>query len=89
MNNGLLRKGEWEQVQQTFRDGFHIRLHAVDASEQFLNRLVGVDDPERKRVIIGETFIDVFSEATRQISDELGGFELLCVPDLDAVEPFQ
>jgi len=72
VNNGLLRKGEWEEVQTTFRDGFHIRLEAVDASERFLERLQGVLDPEWKRKIIGETFIDAFTSATDQIEDDLG-----------------
>ena len=72
VNNGLLRKGEWEQVQTTFRDHFHIRLNAVDASDLFLSRLAGVTEPERKRVIIGNTFIEVFEHATDEIARELG-----------------
>ncbi len=67
VNNGLLREGEWEYVQKTFRDEFHIRLEAVDASVIFLDRLQGVKDPEKKRVIIGNTFVDVFEEATKGI----------------------
>ena len=72
VNNGLLRQGEWEQVQQTFRDGFHIRLKAVDATDDFLDRLDGVEDPEQKRKIIGGTFIDVFERATHEIEHEIG-----------------
>ncbi|WP_457652851.1 glutamine-hydrolyzing GMP synthase [Rhodocaloribacter sp.] len=72
VNNGLLRKGEWEQVQDTFRDHFNIRLKAVDASDLFLDRLAGVADPERKRVIIGNTFVEVFDRATEEIAEELG-----------------
>lgn len=72
VNNGVLRKGEWEQVQATFRDHYHIRLAAVDASDLFLDRLDGVVDPERKRVIIGNTFIEVFEQATEAITEELG-----------------
>lgn len=72
VNNGLLRAGEWEQVQQTFRDHFKIRLKAVDASELFLERLRGVVDPEQKRKIIGNTFIEVFEEATDALAEELG-----------------
>jgi len=67
VNNGLLRKGEWEEVQTTFRDGFHVRLEAVDATDIFLSRLENVEDPEQKRRIIGATFIDVFAEATERI----------------------
>ncbi len=72
VNNGLLRKGEWEQVQTTFRDHFHIRLHAIDASDLFLSRLAGVAEPEQKRKIIGNTFIEVFEDATEEIAEELG-----------------
>ncbi|QXD16456.1 glutamine-hydrolyzing GMP synthase [Rhodocaloribacter litoris] len=72
VNNGVLRKGEWEQVQDTFRDHFRIRLKAVDAAGLFLDRLAGVADPERKRKIIGNTFIEVFERATEEIVAELG-----------------
>ena len=72
INNGLLRKGEWEGVQHTFRNHFKMDLLAVDASERFLSRLEGITDPERKRVIIGNTFVDVFEEATVQIAQTLG-----------------
>lgn len=72
VNNGLLRKGEWEQVQQTFRDHYHIRLKAIDASDLFLDRLEGVVDPERKRKIIGNTFVEVFDNAKADIIRELG-----------------
>ncbi|MEZ4700627.1 MAG: glutamine-hydrolyzing GMP synthase [Rhodothermales bacterium] len=72
VNNGLLRKGEWEQVQHTFRDHFHVRLEAVDATDLFLDRLAGVADPEKKRRIIGNTFIEVFEEATDRITQSLG-----------------
>ncbi len=71
VNNGLLRKGEWEQVQATFRDHYHIRLEAVDASDLFLGRLDGVTDPERKRRIIGNTFVEVFDSATRTVVSHL------------------
>ncbi len=72
VNNGLLRKGEWEQVQATFGDHFHLRLHAVDASALFLDRLADVTDPEKKRRIIGATFIEVFEQATEAIVAEIG-----------------
>ncbi len=72
VNNGLLRKGEWEQVQTTFRDHFHLDLRAVDATDLFLERLEGVTDPERKRKIIGNTFIEVFEQATQAITAQLG-----------------
>ena len=72
VNNGLLRKGEWEQVQKTFRDHYHIRLKAIDASDLFLDRLEDVVDPEKKRVIIGNTFVEVFDDAKADIVKELG-----------------
>ena len=72
VNNGLLRKGEWEQVQETFRDHYHIRLKAIDATDLFLSRLEGVSDPERKRVIIGNAFVEVFEEGKQDIIKELG-----------------
>ena len=72
VNNGLLRKNEWEDVQNTFRNHFNIRLEAEDASDLFLNRLKDVTDPERKRVIIGNTFVEVFEQVTDRISTDLG-----------------
>ena len=60
INNGLLREGEPEQVEKLFKDHFHIPLIHIDASMLFLNRLNGVKDPEQKRKIIGNTFIEVF-----------------------------
>lgn len=71
VNNGLLRKGEWEQVQNTFRDHYSLRLKAIDASDLFLDRLEGVVDPEEKRVIIGNTFVEVFEQGKHEIVDEL------------------
>jgi GMP synthase (glutamine-hydrolysing) len=66
VNNGLLRKGEAEMVQHVFRDNFHINLDYVDAEDRFLDALKGVTDPERKRKIIGNLFVEVFEdEATR------------------------
>lgn len=72
VNNGLLRKGEWEEVQQTFTEHFNINLRAVDATDLFLERLADVKDPERKRVIIGNTFVEVFEKETESISADLG-----------------
>lgn len=58
VNHGLLREGEVEEVTNTFKD--RLNFNYVDASEEFLNALKGVDDPEEKRKIIGKVFIDVF-----------------------------
>ena len=71
INNGLMRKGESEQVVQTFRDNFHINLTYVDATNIFLDRLAGVDDPEKKRKIIGKTFIDVFEKEAKKLKGDV------------------
>lgn len=60
VDNGLLRKDERQNVEDTFRNHFKIDLVVVDARQIFLDRLKGVDEPQRKREIIGHTFIDVF-----------------------------
>jgi GMP synthase (glutamine-hydrolysing) len=66
VNNGLLRQGEAEEVQQIFRETFEINLDYVNATDSFLSRLDGVVDPERKRKIIGNLFIEIFeAEANR------------------------
>jgi len=69
VDHGLLRKGEAEQVVDTFREGLGIKLIHVDARERFLARLAGVEDPERKRKIIGEEFIRVFEEEAARLPD--------------------
>ena len=60
VDHGLLRLGEAKQVMEMFAERRHIRVVAVDASEQFLGRLAGVADPEAKRKIIGSEFVEVF-----------------------------
>jgi GMP synthase (glutamine-hydrolysing) len=67
VDNGLLRAGEAEEVVRTFRDAIGLRLDFVDASARFLEALAGVEDPERKRKIIGELFVRVFEEEARKI----------------------
>ena len=67
VNHGLLRKGEPEQVVRVFRDELGAELVYVDAVDRFLDKLAGVSDPERKRHIIGEEFIDVFAEEARKL----------------------
>jgi GMP synthase (glutamine-hydrolysing) len=69
VDNGLLRKGEAKQVLDDFRDRYHLDVSSVDASDRFLGRLAGVEEPERKRRIIGETFIEVFEEQARAFGD--------------------
>jgi len=73
VNHGLMRLGEPEEVEKTFRERFGINLVTVDARRRFLDKLQGVEDPEQKRKIIGEEFIRVFEDEARQ----LGRFEFL------------
>jgi len=66
VDNGLLRKNEFEEVLDRYQRKIHLNVIGVRATDRFLSRLEGVTDPERKRKIIGATFIDVFQEeATR------------------------
>ncbi len=68
VNHGLLRKGEPEQVIDVFRNQMDANLVYVDAVDRFLDKLVGVSDPEQKRKIIGAEFIRVFEEEARKLS---------------------
>ena len=68
VNHGLLRKGEPEQVQKIFQRNFKMNLVYVDATDRFLDKLAGVDEPEKKRKIIGKEFIDVFAEAAAKVN---------------------
>jgi GMP synthase (glutamine-hydrolysing) len=67
VNNGVLRGREADIVREVFGRHFKIKLHYEDASKLFLKRLRGVVDPERKRKIIGRTFIEVFQAATKKV----------------------
>ncbi len=67
VNHGLLRKNEPEMVQEVFARNFDMNLCYIDASDRFLDKLQGVQDPEQKRKIIGKEFIDVFAEAAAKI----------------------
>ncbi len=69
VDTGLLRAGEADQVEQTFRERFAIDLVHVKAGDRFLGALNDIIDPERKRKIIGETFIRVFEEAAVGLDD--------------------
>ena len=73
VDTGLMRAGEADEVVSLFRGHYNIPLIHADAAELFLSRLDGVSDPERKRKIIGATFIDVFDEEAHKI----GGAEFL------------
>ncbi len=67
VDNGVLRKGEREQVETIFRAQFSLDLRVIDATDQFLSALKGVTDPEAKRKIIGRVFIEVFDEVAKSI----------------------
>ncbi len=69
VNHGLMRKGESEQVIEIFKNGLDANLIYVDATDRFLNLLEGVDEPERKRKIIGGEFIKVFDEEAAKLTD--------------------
>lgn len=67
VNHGLLRKGEPEEVIEVFRNQMNANLVYVDATDRFLEKLAGVEDPETKRKIIGGEFIEVFAEEARKL----------------------
>ena len=81
VNNGVLRKNEFEKVQQTLRDNLGLRLDAVDATNRFLGKLKGITDPETKRKIIGNEFIAVFEDEAlriaKRIAEEEGSVDYL------------
>jgi GMP synthase (glutamine-hydrolysing) len=76
VNNGVLRKNEFEKVQQNLRDNLGLHLVAVDATERFMRKLAGVIDPETKRKIIGNEFIEVFDDEAKRILKEEGNNEV-------------
>ncbi len=67
VDHGLLRKGEGDLVEKTFRERFGMDLRRIDAGERFLSKLAGVSDPETKRKIIGEEFIRVFEAEAKKL----------------------
>ena len=69
VDNGLMRTGEVDLVESTFRQHFKVDLHVVDAVDRFLDKLAGVGDPQQKRIIIGHEFIDVFKEEAGRFDD--------------------
>ena len=69
IDNGLLRSGEKDKVENTFRDNFSIHLDVIDAADKFLEKLKGITDPEQKRKSIGNTFIKVFEEEAKRLGD--------------------
>ena len=69
VDNGLLRLNEGDQVMATFARNMGVKVIRVDAEERFLSALAGVDDPERKRKIIGGLFVDIFEEESNKLTD--------------------
>jgi GMP synthase (glutamine-hydrolysing) len=67
VNNGVLRKGEAAEVLSAFRERYRLEVRYADEADRFLSRLAGVADPERKRKIIGATFIEVFEEQAKAV----------------------
>jgi GMP synthase (glutamine-hydrolysing) len=77
VNNGVLRKNEFQNVQKNLREKLGLNIDAVDASERFLAKLAGVTDPETKRKRIGAEFIAVFDNEAHRIAKETGGVDWL------------
>src|SRR5438045_4426846 len=77
VDNGVLREGEAAQVEQTFKDRFHVPLRVVNARRRFLEALRGVTDPEQKRKIIGREFIAVFEDEVGKDRREQGDARFL------------
>jgi GMP synthase (glutamine-hydrolysing) len=69
VDNGLLRLGEGDQVMSTFAENLGVRVIRVDAEERFLSALAGERDPEKKRKIIGNLFVDIFEEESNKLKD--------------------
>jgi GMP synthase (glutamine-hydrolysing) len=67
VDNGVLRKGEREQVEHSLRDGLRLPIRVVDARERFLDALRGITDPEQKRKTIGRVFIEVFEQEAKSL----------------------
>jgi GMP synthase (glutamine-hydrolysing) len=77
VNNGVLRKNEFINVQKNLRDKLGLNIDAVDATDRFLSKLASVTDPEKKRKIIGNEFIAVFEEEAHRIEQTQGKVEWL------------
>jgi GMP synthase (glutamine-hydrolysing) len=77
VNNGVLRKNEFQSVQKNLREKLGLNIVAVDASDRFLSQLAGVTDPETKRKKIGAEFIAVFDDEANRIAKETGGVDWL------------
>lgn len=69
IDTGLMRKGESKEVVRVFRDHYKMNLDFVDASDNFLENLSGIEDPEQKRKIIGNTFIEIFEQEAKKLGN--------------------
>jgi GMP synthase (glutamine-hydrolysing) len=77
VDNGLLRTGEREEVTRAFSDMGFDNFSLVEASDEFIDRIKDIEDPEEKRRIIAETFIRVFERKARNLEEKYGKFEFL------------
>jgi len=77
VDNGLLRSGEREEVERAFQSMGFENFITVDAAEEFLNNLEGIIDPEEKRRIIADTFIEVFERTAEELQEDYGQFSYL------------
>src|SRR6056297_1439678 len=77
VDHGLLRKNEGDQVEKVFKEKFDMNLIRVNAQERFIGKLIDIEDPERKRKIIGEEFIRVFEEEKEKLREEFGQIDYL------------
>ncbi len=82
VDNGLLRLNEGDQVMATFGENLGVKVIRVDAEERFLSALAGVADPEKKRKIIGNLFVDIFEEQSRKIEDAVWLAQGTIYPDV-------
>lgn len=69
VDTGMMRKNESSNIIQMFKDHYHLKLIHIDSSDLFLSRLKGISDPEKKRKIIGNTFIEVFEKEAAEFKD--------------------
>ncbi len=69
VDHGLLRKDEGDQVETVFKKQFDMNFIRVDAKERFLGKLADIDDPEKKRKVIGEEFIRLFESEAKKLGD--------------------
>ncbi|MGB9715727.1 MAG: glutamine-hydrolyzing GMP synthase, partial [Thermodesulfovibrionales bacterium] len=89
VNNGVLRAGEAEKVEETLRRNFHMNIKCIDASKRFLNKLKGIIDPEQKRKIIGNEFIKVFESEAKKIKNVKFLAQGTLYPDVIESIPFK